>query len=286
MLTLDQVKLKSQSKLVGLQPLIVAATVALIERCYSRGVPIVITHGLRTYAEQDALYAQGRTKPGVIVTNARGGYSNHNFGWAIDFALLLPDGRTVSWDTLRDGDKDSLPDWSEVVEEAKKLGFEWGGDWWTFKDMPHLQMVFGLTTTQLRMGQKPTNAQIAAAYDVIDKLQKEADELSAEDKKELVALRSEVKDLKEAVAVLTNSKDVLKKAATEQGQSITKVAGRLDKLEAKASLAEIPSWGQAAVKAAFDAGLIDTPSGGSQDFYRIITVLDRAGLLITRMEDQ
>lgn len=161
-LTLEQVKAKSAARLEGLQPVIKAAAEALIERSYARGVQIIITQGLRTIAEQDALYAQGRTKPGSIVTNARGGYSNHNFGWAIDFALLLPDGRTVSWDTLRDDDKDSLPDWSEVVEEAKKLGFEWGGDWRTFKDLPHLQMVFGLTTTQLRIGRQPTSAQIAA----------------------------------------------------------------------------------------------------------------------------
>lgn len=155
-LTLDQVKLKSEAKLAGLQPVIAAGMVALITGCYNRGVYIIITQGFRTYPEQDNLYAKGRTTKQLaavglshvtaqpkedVVTNARGGYSNHNFGWAFDFALLLPDGRTVSWDTLRDGDKDSLPDWSEVVEVAKKLGFEWGGDWRTFKDMPHLQMV-------------------------------------------------------------------------------------------------------------------------------------------------
>ncbi|WP_305953442.1 M15 family metallopeptidase [Paenibacillus sp. P32E] len=67
---------------------------------------IVITQGLRTIAEQDALYAQGRTKPGQIVTNARGRTSYHNFGLAVDFALLLPNGSSVSWDTARDGDGD------------------------------------------------------------------------------------------------------------------------------------------------------------------------------------
>ncbi|WP_277472991.1 MULTISPECIES: M15 family metallopeptidase [unclassified Paenibacillus] len=176
-LTLDQVKVKSAARLERLQSIVKAAAEALIERCYARGVQIIITQGLRTIAEQDALFAQGRTQAELNVvglshvkaqpskpkvTNARGGYSNHNFGWAIDFALLLPDGRTVSWDTLRDDDKDSLPDWSEVVEEAKRLGFEWGGDWRSFLDLPHLQMVFGLTTTQLRIGRQPTAAQIAA----------------------------------------------------------------------------------------------------------------------------
>lgn len=274
MLTLDQVKLKSQAKLVGLQPVIVAATVALIERCYARGVQIIITQGLRTIAEQDALYAQGRTKPGSIVTNARGGYSNHNFGWAIDFALLLPDGRTVSWDTLRDDDKDSLPDWSEVVDEAKKLGFEWGGDWRSFTDLPHLQMVFGLTTTQLRICRKPTPAQIAAAYEVIDKLQEEADELSQAEKQELAALRSEVKDLKDIVAGLAKSREVLKDQTLQQARDIKG-------LKDKASMLKPPAWAQPAIDAAVAAGLLDTPVGGSYDFYRTLTILHHAGLLIT-----
>lgn len=276
---LEQVKAKSAARLEGLQPVVKAAAEALIERCNSRGVQIIITQGLRTIAEQDALYAQGRTKPGSIVTNARGGYSNHNFGWAIDFALLLPDGRTVSWDTLRDDDKDSLPDWSEVVEEAKKLGFEWGGDWRSFLDLPHLQMVFGLTTTQLRIGRQPTPAQISAAYTVIDKYMEEADELSAEEKKELAALRSEVKELTAAVASLTKSKDTLKQAATEQGETISKLSGRVEKLEGKSSMLQPPSWAQPAIEAAVAAELIDTPAGGSYDFYRTLKILHSAGLL-------
>ncbi|MNV52067.1 Peptidoglycan L-alanyl-D-glutamate endopeptidase CwlK precursor [compost metagenome] len=154
---------------MGLHPIVGQATVKLIERCYARGVPIVITQGLRTIAEQSKLYAQGRTTPGPIVTNAKGGYSNHNFGMAIDFALLLQDGRNVSWETLRDGDKDSLPDWSEVVDEAKKLGFMWGGDWRSFKDLPHLEMTFGLTTAQLRAGRKPPQASMDAVLAAIRK---------------------------------------------------------------------------------------------------------------------
>ncbi|KHL96738.1 hypothetical protein QW71_05665, partial [Paenibacillus sp. IHB B 3415] len=110
MLTLEQVKLKSMSKIEKLHPVLVAATMALIERCYARGVSIVITQGLRTNAEQDELYAQGRTKPGSIVTNAKGGTSYHNYGVAIDFALLLNDGRVVSWDTKLDVDKDGIAD--------------------------------------------------------------------------------------------------------------------------------------------------------------------------------
>ena len=163
MLTRDQVQSKSQARLSGLLPVVRLAAERLIDRCYVRGVPIVITQGLRTIAEQDALFAQGRTKPGAKVTNARGGYSNHNFGVAIDFALLLPDGRSVSWDMKRDGDGDGRADWMEVVEEAKRLGFSWGGDWKSFVDNPHLEMTFGLTTAQYRAGKRPTQAQVDAA---------------------------------------------------------------------------------------------------------------------------
>src|ERR1043165_556102 len=78
------------------------------------------TQTLRTFEEQNALYAQGRTKPGQIVTNAKGGQSYHNYGLAIDFALLIDkngDGKPdeVSWDRLKDYDRDNVADWMEVV---------------------------------------------------------------------------------------------------------------------------------------------------------------------------
>ncbi|ETT55410.1 peptidase m15b and m15c dd-carboxypeptidase vany/endolysin [Paenibacillus sp. FSL R7-269] len=137
---------------------------------------IVINQGLRTIVEQDALYAQGRTKPGQIVTNAKGGTSYHNYGLAVDFALLLNDGKQVSWDMKLDVDKDGVTEWMEVVQEAKTLGFEWGGDWTTFKDYPQLQMFFGLKIADLRTGRKPTGVQMDAAYARIDKLQGEVQE--------------------------------------------------------------------------------------------------------------
>lgn len=177
-LTLEQVKAKSAVKIATLQePLRTAATL-LVERVYRRGIMIVITEALRTYQYQNELYAKGRTtkqlrdigitgidgRPSLkVVTNARGGYSNHNFGYAFDFALLLPNGVTVSWDTMRDDNLSSLPDWDEVVQEAKAMGLEWGGDWRSFRDLPHLQMVFGLNTAQYRAGQRPSAAQVKSA---------------------------------------------------------------------------------------------------------------------------
>ena len=163
MLTLSQILSKSAARLHGLHPAVFTAANALIERCYGCGVPILITQGLRTIAEQEVLYAQGRTKPGAIVTNARGGYSYHNYGLAVDFALLLPNGSSVSWDMNRDGNNDRMADWLEVVQQAKRLGFEWGGDWTTIKDYPHVQLSFGLTIAALRSGSKPSAAAVEAA---------------------------------------------------------------------------------------------------------------------------
>jgi peptidoglycan L-alanyl-D-glutamate endopeptidase CwlK len=104
---------------------------------------------LRTFAEQDALYAQGRTKlydakgnKLGIVTKAKGGQSYHNYGLAFDICLVA-DGNT-SWDDMKDFDKDGKADWMEVVAIMKANGWEWGGGW-KFQDKPHFQKLFGLT---------------------------------------------------------------------------------------------------------------------------------------------
>jgi peptidoglycan LD-endopeptidase CwlK len=108
-----------------------------------------ITFTLRTMAEQQAIYDQGRTKPGPIVTNAKPGTSYHNWGFAFDFALIL-DGKEVSWSTVADYDGDKKADWMEVVNIYKAAGWEWGGDWKSITDMPHLQKTFGLHWSQLQ----------------------------------------------------------------------------------------------------------------------------------------
>jgi peptidoglycan LD-endopeptidase CwlK len=91
------------------------------------GVTIRIVQGLRTFAEQHALYLQ---RPSV--TKADAGQSYHNYGLAIDFCLMQ-DGKLI-WEV-----NDS---WMKVVKVFKDAGYEWGGEW-KFKDNPHLQKVFG-----------------------------------------------------------------------------------------------------------------------------------------------
>lgn len=115
-----------------------------------KGVRLRISQGLRTISEQDALYAQGRTTKGKIVTNARGGDSWHNWSLAFDFVLLYDRDKngsleTASWDENKY--------WMQVVNAFKKLGFAWGGDW-RFKDSPHFQKVFGLSISQAKARMK------------------------------------------------------------------------------------------------------------------------------------
>jgi len=109
---------------------------------------------LRTFAEQDALYAQGRTKTGAKVTNAKGGQSYHNYGLAIDIVLLKDNDKngtfeTASWETKVDFDKDGKADWMEVVAIFKRYGWEAGIDW-KFVDAPHFQKTLGYSVAQLQ----------------------------------------------------------------------------------------------------------------------------------------
>lgn len=145
------------ANLNGLNPYVKEKAEQLVKNANARlkNYKMRITEAYRSKEEQDALYAKGRTAPGSIVTNAKGGQSMHNYGLAIDFALFTADGKKAFWDTKVDSDKDGKADWMEVVEEAKKLGFEWGGDWKNFKDYPHFQMLGGLTEAQVRAGKTP-----------------------------------------------------------------------------------------------------------------------------------
>lgn len=112
---------------------------------------------LRTFAEQDALYAQGRTrlfdskgKRLGVVTKAKGGQSIHNYGLAFDIVLLKDADNngtfeSASWETNIDFDKDGRADWMEIVDIFKRHGWVWGGDWKSFKDRPHFEKTFGHT---------------------------------------------------------------------------------------------------------------------------------------------
>jgi peptidoglycan LD-endopeptidase CwlK len=116
-------------------------------------LPFYLFMGFRTFEDQDDLYAQGRTKPGKIITNAPGGYSLHNFGLAADYVLdgqVDKPGIQWSWDTKADFNADGRSDWMNMGEIAESCGLEWGGRWRRFPDLPHLQMTCGLTLAEIR----------------------------------------------------------------------------------------------------------------------------------------
>jgi len=102
---------------------------ALVQKASASNIIVKIINGLRTYSEQDRLYAQGRTAPGNIVTNARGGYSNHNFGIAFDVGVF--EGNKYLSDS---------PKYKAVGALGVDLGLEWGGNWKTIVDQPHFQL--------------------------------------------------------------------------------------------------------------------------------------------------
>lgn len=125
----DLIDERSETNLKGLRPEVRDLARNLVREAARHGIKIKVTSGLRTYDEQNALYAQGRTKPGRIVTNARGGYSNHNFGIAFDVTIF--NGRNPVWES---------PQYKIVGAIGKRLGLEWGGDWRGFNDEPHFQL--------------------------------------------------------------------------------------------------------------------------------------------------
>ena len=129
----------TQTRIDKLHPLVRAEVTSIIQECdiaLTGRAKVRVTQGLRTFAEQEALYQQGRTKPGKKVTNAKAGQSVHNFGFAVDICLII-DGKTASWDTVKDWDNDQVADWYECVKIFAKHGWDWGGNWKTFKDLPH-----------------------------------------------------------------------------------------------------------------------------------------------------
>jgi peptidoglycan LD-endopeptidase CwlK len=111
--------------------------------CNAAKIDVIVTSTYRDYESQNELYAQGRTKPGKIVTNARGGESFHNYRCAFDVVPVVngkPD-----WDG-------SHPVWAQIGELGKKAGLEWAGDWVKFKELAHFQYTGGRTLQQLEDG--------------------------------------------------------------------------------------------------------------------------------------
>ncbi len=121
---------RSESNIQTLLPTTQKKARDFMKSVQAASVTIKIISGTRTFAEQDALYRQGRDLPGNKVTNARGGQSNHNFGVAWDIGVFQ-NGQYL----------DESPLYRQVGGIGKGMGLEWGGDWKSMTDEPHFQMV-------------------------------------------------------------------------------------------------------------------------------------------------
>ena len=117
---------------------------AFIAAAKAKSIDLLVTSTYRDNESQDALYAQGRTAPGNIVTRAKAGQSWHNWRCALDVVPLV-NGKAI-WD--------DQAMWKQVGEIGKSCGLEWAGDWVTFKEFPHFQYTGGMTLAQLQQGAK------------------------------------------------------------------------------------------------------------------------------------
>ena len=134
-------------KLEDLHPIVRAKAVEMKRRVEAElGVELIITSTVRDDEAQNALYAQGRTKPGKIVTNAKAGHSWHNFKLAFD-VVPVRHGKPV-WGTS--GEDGKL--WNRIGEIGEECGLEWAGRWKKFIETAHFQYTQGLTLAQLRGG--------------------------------------------------------------------------------------------------------------------------------------
>jgi len=122
----------SQTRLAQVYPRLADLIEKLSTRCILEGFYITVAQGLRTVEEQQALYEQGRTTPGKIVTNAQGGHSWHNFGLAVDCYPEDSDGK-VDWNA-------DHPHWKTMERIGVSLGLTSGANWVRIVDAPHFQI--------------------------------------------------------------------------------------------------------------------------------------------------
>jgi peptidoglycan L-alanyl-D-glutamate endopeptidase CwlK len=132
-------------KLNELDPKVQASAAAAIAECSAAGLELLVTCTYRSGAEQDQLYAQGRTKPGAKVTNARAGQSFHQYRVALDLYPMVNGKPDFSGKS---------PNWFKIATIFKKHGFEWAYEWKKFKEMPHFQITGGHPLSYYQSGGK------------------------------------------------------------------------------------------------------------------------------------
>jgi hypothetical protein len=128
----------SNKRISQLHPVVQGLAINFINRVeIELGIKLRVTDGLRSFEKQNTLYAKGRTLPGQIVTNAKGGESYHNYGLAID-VVEIRNGK-VNWNT----------NWTSISLIGLQNGFKWGGNFKNLSDKPHFEMTFGYSISDL-----------------------------------------------------------------------------------------------------------------------------------------
>lgn len=137
-------KMINSRKISDLHPKVAYMAKAFIDACAEQHIEILVTSTFRDAESQDALYAQGRTQPGNIVTHAKAGQSWHNYRCAFDFVPIVHG--KAQWD-----DPALFEKCGQIAESA---GLEWAGRWVSMKECCHCQYTHGLTLADLRSGKK------------------------------------------------------------------------------------------------------------------------------------
>ncbi len=114
-----------------------------LDECAQQNIDVIVTCTYRDDQEQAILYAQGRTAPGGIVTNAKPGESAHN----CVSPSGTPDAKAFDVVPIVNGKPDwtaQHPVWKELGQIGRDCGLEWAGDWpaqFGFdKDYSHFQL--------------------------------------------------------------------------------------------------------------------------------------------------
>jgi peptidoglycan L-alanyl-D-glutamate endopeptidase CwlK len=137
--------MKNSRDLDDLLPEVASRARAFLAAAKAYGIDLLVTSTYRDHAAQDALYAQGRSTPGMRVTNARPGESWHNWRRALD-AVPIRNGKPV-WTTT--GHDAAL--WARVGKLGEAAGLEWAGRWrGNLREMAHFQYTGGATLAELQ----------------------------------------------------------------------------------------------------------------------------------------
>jgi peptidoglycan L-alanyl-D-glutamate endopeptidase CwlK len=160
-MTNQEVYQNNQRLLSQVNPSLAGAVWKIIEAAQQSGYTLIVAEGFRTIQKQNEYYAQGRTKPGNIITYKKGGDSKHNTGEAVDFDFVI-NGRQSNA---------SSNNWNLIGNLARQFGLTWGGNWKNFKDLRHVEMpkgyVFpasnGYSLPPVNTSQIPTGIKIVAA---------------------------------------------------------------------------------------------------------------------------